>query len=386
MRLINSKLRIVLLALLLVFSFVEITTYQPRVEDVKAETEQEKLEKLNEEIEKYEAEITRLREQANTLNNQIAQYDAQINLTNLKISQTEDKIAQLGGRIDELEVSLNSLKVAFEERVAKAYKLSRLNQTYMILVGADSLSEAVNSFHYLGRIQEADRDLLVRLEDAQTSYIHEKDEHEELQIELEDQKSVLGTQKSAKTQLLSVTKNDEKKFQQLLSTAKAELEAIQSIIAGRGEETEVGSVGVGQRIASVIPGASACSSGGHLHLEVVKDGVHLNPATFLTGRGVVWDNAPDGEFGFGGGWPWPLNDPIRITQGYGMTYYAAQLRYYGGAPHTGIDMVNNADYTVKAVSDGTLFQGSIKCGGGLLKYVHLKHGDGYETYYLHVNY
>ena len=80
-----------------------------------------------------------------------------------------------------------------------------------------------------------------------------------------------------------------------------------------------------------------------------------------------------------------MNDPIRITQGYGMTYYASVLKYYGGSPHTGLDMVND-DYGVKAVRPGTLYQGAIGCGGGTLRYVRVKQDDGYDTYYLHVNY
>ena len=69
-----------------------------------------------------------------------------------------------------------------------------------------------------------------------------------------------------------------------------------------------------------------------------------------------------------------------------MTFYASVLRYYGGSPHTGLDMVNS-DYQVKAVQPGTLYRGAIGCGGGTLRYVHVKHTDGgADTYYLHVNY
>ena len=50
-------------------------------------------------------------------------------------------------------------------------------------------------------------------------------------------------------------------------------------------------------------------------------------------------------------------------------------------------MVSEGNLDVKSVKDGKLFRGSISCGGGTLKYVHVKHkDDGYDTYYLHVNY
>jgi len=384
-------------ALLLVFFLISSLAIRPLV---LAETPEEKLNRLRQEITQYEEEIGRLGSKANTLKNQIAQYDAQIRLTTLKIAQTEERIALLGGRIDELEVSLRALTAAFSSRASETYKMARLGDPFLLLISSSDLASAVSRFHYLQRIQVADRELLIRLQRAQTTYKGEKVDQEELQSELEVQKGALASQKAAKAKLLEITRNDERRYQQLLTRARAEFEAIQSIIAGKGEETEVGPVGEAVRIASIIPSSSSCSTGGHLHFEVAKDEAHQNPANFLIPKNFYdpppgqscpsgvncWDNSPDGPFGFGGSWQWPINNPIRITQGYGMTYYASTLRYYGGSGHTGIDMVNDNDYTVKAARPGILFRGAIACGGGTLRYVHVKQDDGYDAYYLHVNY
>jgi peptidoglycan hydrolase CwlO-like protein len=352
-----------------------------------AETDQEKLDRLAKQIQEFQTEITRLSSQANTLSNQIAQYDIQIKLTALKIQETESEILQLGGRINQLEVSLNELTQAFTSRVVQSYKMIRLHEPLVTLVGSADLTSNFSNYQYLKKIEESDRKLLVRLENAQVNYKDEKISQENLQDELESQKKVLDGQKAAKAKLLATTKNDEKKFQQLLAQARAEMEAIQAIIAGGGQETEAGSVSEGARIANIIPSASPCSSGGHLHFAVASGGIYKNPADYLSPKTVTWDNSPDSSFSFNGSWQWPINDPIRITQGFGMTYYAAQLKYYGGNPHTGIDMLNaNNDWMVKAVKSGTLYRGAIGCGGGTLRYVHVKQGDGIDTYYLHVNY
>ncbi len=369
----------ILFSLLLAAGLFKIGSYS-------AVVKADQLEELNNKIKEYQAELSRLGNQSNTLSNQIAQFNAQIRLTTLKIQETQEKILMLGGRIDQLEVSLEALTDAFASRAEETYKMTRLGDSLVLLITSTNLSEAVSRYHYLQKIQEADRDLLVRLQEAQDVYEEEKVDQEDLQAQLEQQGQVLGAQKTAKAELLAITKNDEKKYQSLLAKARAELEAIQAIIAGKGEETEIGSISEGSRIASVIPGVSACSSGSHLHFEVVQNGAHQNPANVLIPKSVIWDNAPDGQFGFSGSWQWPINDPVRITQGYGMTYYASALRYYGGSPHTGLDMVNSDDYTVKAARSGTLYRGAIGCGGGTLRYVRVQQGDGHDTYYLHVNY
>lgn len=353
---------------------------------LKSPVHADQLSDLKTQIDEYSKKVQTLQQQANTLSNQIAQFNAQIYLTQLKINQTQEQIVLLGGRIDQLETSLQALSNAFSSRAVATYKMARSGESFFLLITSGNLTKTIERFHYLQRAQMGDHDLLVRLQGAQNIYKQNKAEQEKLEQQLDDQKKQLAVQKAAKDQLLAITKNDEAKYQDLLAKALAELQAIQSIVAGQGTESEVKKVGEGEAIASIIPGTSACSSGGHLHFEVVKDQAHQNPASFLIPKSIVWDNQPDTPFGFGGSWQWPVNDPIRITQGYGMTSYA-RLGWYGGGPHTGIDMLNdNWDWTVKSVRTGTLFRGGIACGGGTLRYVHVKQDDGYDTYYLHVNY
>lgn len=191
-------------------------------------------EECNNLIKQYTEQITKLQGQANTLKNQIAQFDAQIKLTTLKIKDAEDKITLLGGRIDQLEVSLDNLSKAFSSRAVETYKLSKFENRFSFVLSATDVTDAVNRFHYLQKIQEEDRSLLGRLTEAQTSYKGEKSDQEKLQKELEKQKATLNAQKIAKNSLLSATKNDESKYQSLLSQAKAQLSAFRSFITRQG--------------------------------------------------------------------------------------------------------------------------------------------------------
>jgi hypothetical protein len=254
------------------------------------------------------------------------------------------------------------------------------------------LGEVVSRYHYLQKIQEADRDLLVRLQEAQDVYEEEKVDQEDLQAQLEEQGRVLGAQKTAKADLLAITRNDEKKYQALLAQARAEYEAIQAIIAGKGEETEVGKVSEGQRIASVIQGASCNSSGAHLHFIVSQNGNTHNPFSYL--RAIDYENCSGpGECGAAdafnpsGNWGWPISPKIKFSQGYGSTW-AIQNTWVGRiySFHNGIDINSLSSSEAKAVKSGTLYRGSYGVGCQL-RYVRVDHDDSdLDTFYLHINY
>lgn len=362
---------------------------------VAAESDSDRLQNLNKQIEEYQRQLKTLQSQAQTLSNQIAQFDAQIKVSELKIDQTQSQILLLGGRIDQLQLSLTNLSDAFASRAVETYRLSRMNNLGVLLFTANNLGDAVTRYHYLQKIQEADRTLLSRLQTVQNTYKQQKGELEELEKLLNEQKAGLDKQKIAKASLLTVTKNDEKKYQQLLAAARAEFEAIQAIIAGKGEETEVGQVSEGQKIASIIQGPSCNSSGAHLHFIVSKNGTTENPFSHLR-SGVDYQNCSgpgecsEGDpFNPSGSWNWPINPKIKYNQGYGRTW-AVQNTWTGKIYqfHNGIDINSSGSSEVKAVRSGKLYRGSYAGSAGCkLRYVRVDHNDSdIDTFYLHIDY
>lgn len=193
-------------------------------------------------------QVTTLQSQANTLKNQIAQFDAQIRLTTVKITETQNKINQLGGRIEQLKDSVDNLTQAFNARAAETYKLSRFENKFVFILTAADISDAQSRLHYLMKIQEEDNNLLQRLKDAKTNYEEEKVDQEALQKELEKQKANLNSQKAAKNNLLAVTKNDEKRYQSLLSQAKAQLASFKGFTSSKGG-------------SSILSGQTKCNEG-----------------------------------------------------------------------------------------------------------------------------
>jgi len=200
-------------------------------------------------IDDYNNQIQKLQGQGNTLKNQIAQFDAQIKLTSLKIAQTEEQISLLSGRIDQIQGSLGSLTKAFNERVVETYKMSKVSDPFILLISSSNLSEAYSTLSYLKKIQEGDRNLIDRLQKAQDTYEEEKVDQEDLQDKLAGQKKNLDLQKIAKASLLTATNNDEKKYQQLLSAAKSQLDRFRKFTQSQGG-------------ASVLSNQTKCDSWG----------------------------------------------------------------------------------------------------------------------------
>lgn len=358
---------------------------------VHAETSQADLEK---QIAEYQAKLSELSGQKQTLAQAMAVLNTQIKLTEAKISASASQLDKLGveisdlsGKITSLDYSLTDLTKLFISRVRETY-MRRSNYDTEIIAQSSGLSDILRNIEYAKKVRDHDRTVLVSLEKSRLDYDTQKQVKELKQKEiaalrkkLDADKAALAGQVKSKNQLLSETKNSEAQFQKLLAEAQAELIAIKGIIAGLGREVKIKNVAEGERVASIIQGASPCSTGTHLHFEVTQGGSRRNPFDLLRNISLIWDNADPAQNG-AGSWNWPLNDPIRISQGYGHTSYS---RRYTADLHTGVDMISS-NSTVVSVKAGELYQGSMKCGSGNLLYVRVKQADNFDTYYLHVNY
>lgn len=366
----------------------------------------QKLSDLQSEIEKLQQKVTELQSTGKTLSSQITVMDNQITLTEYRINATEQEIAEVTGDIDAAENRINNLEGSLEDitkvmlnRIVATYQIGTIEPIQMLL-SSDTVTSFLSRANYLRIAQAHDKKLIYNTVQARNDYENQREIFEgkkqkvlSLQTQLEGYTKQLDEDKNAKQALLKVTQNDEKKYEELLSRARSEYMSIQGIVAGNGAETSAGFVSEGSRIASIIPGASCNSSGGHLHFIVSRNGTTENPFSYL--GGIELNNnsgsspgSSDGDpAGMSGSWTWPLSGPISMAQGYGATW-AVRNTWVGRVYnfHNGID-VTGSSYTVKAVKSGTLFRGSYGGSGGCrLPYVRVHHEDGLDTFYLHVNY
>ena len=360
---------------------------------------------LQNKINDLQNKINDLRGQEKTLSSQIAVMDSQIRLTEYRIEATQEQITTLTLDIDTASKKVSSLQKSLDEsinvllnRIVATYQVGTI-QPLQILLTSGSASDFFSRLNYLKLAQAHDKKLIYQMQQAKVDYANQKNIFEEekkkvlaLKTQLEQFTKQLEQEKAGKEELLRITKNDEAKYQSLLAQALAERKAIFAAFSqavSRLNSGEGETMGKGQTIAVVgNSGAPDCSSGLHLHFTVLQNGSPTNPAQKLRNVSPGWDNSPDGPFDFTGDWDWPISNP-KITQGYGMTYWA-RIGWYGGNIHDGIDMTGGP--TIAAPKSGKVIYGSTTCdsfsvaGVSTLKYAAIKHDDDPSviTLYLHI--
>ncbi len=361
---------------------------------------------LQKKIQELENKVSTLKNEAKTLSSQISVMDNQINLTEYRIKLTQEQIAELNEdisiaeeKVSTLDKSVSTITKTLLNRIAETYKIGNV-QPVQLLLSSQNFNDFVHQINYVRIVQANDRKLIYNTVQAKSDYTNQKDILEgkkrqvlSLQIQLEGYTTQLEQDKSAKALMLQTTKNDEKKYQELLASARAEYMAIQGIVSGNGSETAGGRVQQGEKVASIIPSSSCNSSGAHLHFIVSQNGSTLNPFSYL--KGIEINNCSGSSCGSSdgdstnasGSWEWPISTPITMNQGYGETW-AVRNTWAGQVyrSHNGID-ITSSSYEVRAVQSGDLFRGSYAGSGGCrLPYVRVKHDNGLDTFYLHVNY
>lgn len=183
---------------------------------------------------------TTLQSTIDVLNGQINIQQWQVNQTQAEINSLEKQIIDLNDRLAGLDVSLDRLSEALVERVQEHYKRQTATPLGLLLI-SDSLNNFLAQRRYLQLAQEHLSENMQQAETQRLDYDVQKQLKEEKQAEIESKKAVLvqqqqqlTLQRGAEQKLLTQTKNDETRFQQLLSEAQAELASLKNFSTSKG--------------------------------------------------------------------------------------------------------------------------------------------------------
>ncbi len=388
---ITKLLTILVTCFILLFSSVPLTFAQSE-EDLDRQ-----LREKQEEIKKLEGQLEEAKNQEKTLNSQLKIIDSQLKLKQLQIEETKFQIAkldfqikELGGRIERISTSLDSISMLLLNRIVSTYKTGNFTPIDLIF-SSHGFTDLLQRIKYVQVAQANDKKVLYELQATKNTYNEQKQDKENRQSQQEKLKKDLEQliiqfeqQKTEKEELLRVTKNNEAKFQELIARLRADAESISRALASKG--VRLGEVSKGDRIASI--GNSGCSTGPHLHFEV------MTPAHVENGIIIGRDNKVD---------PKPFIDSGKFskpTSNYNgndcsnggscnigdITTHFGQVYFLG--THRGLDIADYYGASIYAAEKGTAYatQDSKSCylTNTVGKGVYIDHGDNFVTLYWHI--
>lgn len=307
---------------------------------------------LEKEIAAFEKELTKVGAEKKTLQSAVKELDlsrqkvtATISVEQKKIATNEIEIQQLDSEIDQKESSLQKSTQAIKESLRRLNVIDDRSMAELFLQEGslgDFWQSLDGDFQFqaaLGEHVEAVSQTKAGLEATLNASTKKQQELMERRRALVAQKQALEATKSAKTELLSNTKEKESEYQKLLEQKRAEKIAFEAAL----NELEA-------------------------KLSYTLDPAKIPPA----GKGIL---------------RWPL-DKVRITQKFGNTAFA-QSGAYNGKGHNGVDFGASVGTSVKASLSGTVvgsgntdaYKGCYSYG----KWVLIRHGNGLSTLYAHLS-
>lgn len=336
-----------------------------RIDDLKSEKEtlQNDITELEAKIKEYQGALTNKSAEITSLKNEISRINMQINKLNLEIKRTENQIYLTRLNIQETQGNIEETELSIEEKHEVLASLLREINKFENEKGIEqffkygTFTEAIKQISRIDMLQEKMNEVLYdtkvlkdNLETKEIVLTENKKDLENKNAQLAEQKYAQQSEKTRKNTVLTVTKGEEEKYKQLLSSVEKEQAALLERLAKIEEEILISRNFLSYFQAGTIP----------------KPGTKI----FI----------------------WPEDDSV-LTQGYGMTKYASRGAY-GGKIHNGIDTASGIASPIKAAAGGKVIAKGLEscqnyirpsCNGYWGNWIAIQHPGGLVTLYSHLS-
>lgn len=193
-----------------------------------------------------EANLSETRKKKTTLESTISIINGNISIQQVKINQTKNEIAvlereitDLDSRISGLSLSLDRLSSLLVERIRTQYKREQINPLSFVAT-SKSLGEFLSQFRYLRIAGKQTAQAMQKADYQKTVYDEQKELKEQKQTEVEAKRyelqleqNELVNQRATEQNLLSITQNDEQRFQELIKEAQEQIDSIRRYTANK---------------------------------------------------------------------------------------------------------------------------------------------------------
>lgn len=327
---------------------------QTEVEQLQSQIQEknDRLSEIEKEIAQYETELKKVGAEKGTLQKAINELSLEHKKVQADIQYTENKISSTDLEINKLSLQMDATQKIIESeqdavgRILNAMYVSDTESPIEVFLRNEKLTDFWVTYDTLEQVRSSIHDKVESLLNLKTDLNSQKETSTQkrsdlvdLRSQYNDQKNILTDNTAKKTELLSATKSQEAKYQEMLAEQKTARDQLQSEV---------------QDIESKI--------------QYILDPSTIPP----TGTAVF---------------RWPL-DKIIITQYFGYTKFALSGAY-NGSKHNGVDFgaaVGTQIHaplsgTVRATGNTDLVPGCYSWG----KWVLIDHANGLSSLFAHLS-
>ena len=379
-------------------SGVLATSARAEDEELASSEIKKQIEELEQQQAQYQAEIQYLESQLqenlsemeaivaqkNVIDQEIFYLHQQVNNTNQMISAYNVLIADKQEELKEAEDRLATLNEQNKERIRAMEEDGALSY-WSVLFKANSFADLLDRLNMIEEIAAADQKRLQEMREAaaevarvQEELMAEKANLEQKQEELAQTEAELQEKRLEADALLAdliatgeeyeaYLELTEQREQQLLEELNQKEEDYENALASESysrwlEESSRIQASIDASIEASIAASKAAEA------TRVTQPTYTSPSSGSSGT----VNSS--------GWRSPLNQPSYVTSPYGMRLHPIQGIW---KMHHGVDLDSYLGQEIVAARDGYVTVTSYEAGGAGY-YVHINHGDGYTSAYLHM--